>query len=365
MQHVADPRPVILLRADADAAIGTGHAMRVLATGESLVDAGCHVHLVSAALPAGLAERFRSAGIAVHAPRVVPGSTEDAAALRALAVEVGARGLVLDGYRFDGRWRAEVAERLAVAAFDDPGGDFPLHADVVINAAPEATAADYVRRAPGAELLLGPAFAPLRREIREAAGMPRIPVEDRRDMLVMFGGSDPAGLTLPVMERLAPRLADAERLIVAVGAGNAAAPAIVEAAQRWPERVEVHVDSRHLGALMLRARLAVSAAGTTVGELAALAVPALVVVVVDNQDEAAHQAGTLGWCRVIDGRCADASSAVAETALRLWNDTATIGRMADSAAGLVDGQGAPRIAAALLRAVERRVLDLGATVARA
>lgn len=365
MQHESVPHPVILLRADADAAMGTGHAMRVLAIGECLIDAGCGVHLVSAALPAGLAERFRLAGIAVHATRLEPGSDEDAAALAALAFEVGAAGLVLDGYRFDGRWRAKVAERLAVAAFDDPGGVVPLHADVVINAAPGATAADYRRRAPGADLLLGSSFAPLRREIREAAGASQRPVEERHDMLLTFGGSDPAGLTLPVMEHLAPRLADGERLVVAVGAGNPSASAIAGAALRWPGRVEVHRDSRQLGALMLRARLAVSAAGTTVGELAALAVPSLIVVVVDNQDVAAHQTGTLGWCRVIDGRRADAASAVAAAALALWNDPDMCRRMADSAAGLVDGQGAPRIAAALLRAVERRTGECCATTAGA
>ena len=208
----------VLFRADAGASIGAGHVMRCLALAEAVQELGGEAGFAVASLPPALEERLRSAGMAVHRIGADPGSAADLAATRAIAEETAASAIVLDGYGFDERWRAGLAESgLTALAFDDAGTGEPIHAGLIVNAAPDAGRLPYGIGNPSARLLLGPDYAPLRREVREAAAAPKPPLEERRSLLVTFGGSDPLGLTAPVVERLAPRLPPGIRLDVAVG----------------------------------------------------------------------------------------------------------------------------------------------------
>lgn len=346
----------VLFRADATAAMGTGHVMRCLAVAEAVADLGGRARFACAALPEGLRARLLGASVDVLDLPGPPGGRDDLSTTAALAAASDA--VMLDGYHFDEVYRAALARTgRRIAAFDDLG-QAPLHAGIVVNPSPAAAALPYGRIAPGALLLLGPAYVPLRREIRTARAASCMPLPSRRDLLVTFGGSDPPGLTVPVIERLAPRLPDGCRLVVAVGAANPRARDCAAAAH--PGRVAVEIDSRDMGGLMAGAGLAVSAAGGTVGELAALGVPALLVVVAGNQQLSAASAGAGGWCRVIDVDIGDARPAGAATpaeaaaeriageALALWAAPETRTAMAAAAAGLVDGKGAVRIARAVL-----------------
>jgi len=122
---------------------------------------------------------------------------------------------------------------------------------------------------------------------------------------------------------------------------------VEDAARPFGERVRVHRDTSRMGQLMAEAGLAVSAAGTTTAELAAIGAPAVLVTIADNQDEAARQSEALGWCALVDGRAPDAADRIAAVALALWADPPRRVAMAERLAGIVDGQGAVRIAEAL------------------
>ena len=345
----------VLFRADAGASIGAGHVMRCLALAEAVQELGGEAGFAVASLPPALEERLRSAGMAVHRIGADPGSAADLAATRAIAEETAASAIVLDGYGFDERWRAGLAESgLTALAFDDAGTGEPIHAGLIVNAAPDAGRLPYGIGNPSARLLLGPDYAPLRREVREAAAAPKPPLEERRSLLVTFGGSDPLGLTAPVVERLAPRLPSGIRLDVAVGGAVRDAGAVEAVAERFKDRLRLHRDTPRMGQLMARAGLAVSAAGTTTGELAAIGTPAVLVTIADNQLEAARQSEALGWCALVAGQTEGAAERIAATALDLWADPARRRIMAGRLVGIVDGQGALRIARALLEAVTPR-----------
>ncbi|MCW2249617.1 spore coat polysaccharide biosynthesis predicted glycosyltransferase SpsG [Azospirillum fermentarium] len=278
----------------------------------------------------------------------------------ALASRAGA--VVLDGYDFDASYRAAVAGAgRPVLAFDDGvfTGQHPpglLSAALVVNASSGAAPVDYAVSAPGARLLLGPAHAPVRHEVRHAAARPVLPLDRRRSVLLTFGGSDPLALTAPCIRLLAPRLPPGVRLVAVVGGSSPWLADCRAAAAPFGDRVAVHYDTLAMGDLMAGAGLAVSAAGGTVAELAALAVPALLAVVADNQAPAAAAAGAAGmpsWCRVVDvrGGGEQAAARITAAALALWDDPPRRQAMSDAARGRVDGQGAGRIAQALLDAM--------------
>ncbi|PWC39210.1 UDP-2,4-diacetamido-2,4,6-trideoxy-beta-L-altropyranose hydrolase [Azospirillum sp. TSO35-2] len=347
---------VILIRADASAAIGTGHVMRCLAVAEALRDQG-HEALFAAVESTPAIDRRLSADGFRHVAIAGPvGEAADLAATRSLLRREHGRAVMLDGYRFGEAYRAGLqAAGARVLAWDDLGDGMPLHADLVVNAAPQAAALPYAAMAPGAVLLLGPGYAPLRREVRLAARDARRPVAERRVLLVTFGGSDPLGLTGPVLAALAAaRPADC-RLVAVVGGSNPRADEVVALSRRLgaDHRLDmsVEVDCPRMGALMAESGLAVSAGGGTMGELAALAVPTLLVVTADNQAMASGDAAEMGWSTAVDARGTDAeqaAAAIAAAALALWNDGPRRQRMQDAAAALpLDGEGAVRIAQAL------------------
>ena len=206
-------------------------------------------------------------------------------------------------------------------------------------------------------MLLGPAYVPIRRDIRRAAALAPLDWTARDRILVTFGGSDPLGLTGPVMARLT-ELLPGVGIDVAVGGGNPRAEALKALAALLGPQIALHIDARHMGELMRRAGLAVAAAGGTVGELAALRTPALLVVIADNQAGAAASLAAAGW-PVVEARGAAArgtdvarnADTIARTAADLWLDAPRRLALAEAMADNVDGQGAARTANILTRRV--------------
>lgn len=332
--------------------MGTGHAMRCLAVAEALRAEGAECLFASALSTPAIDARLEGAGFTVLRMPEPPAGAGDLAGTVG-RLHAGAGAVVLDGYHFGEDYRAGLkAGRRPVLIFDDLADERARHAGIIVNAALHADRLPYGRLAPGATLLLGPRYAPLRQEVVQASRAGRQPLEDRRSLMLILGGSDPLGLTEPLMERLAPALPEGTRLTVVVGGSNPGAPAVLDAAHRHGRRVEIHVDTQRIGALMARSGLAVSAAGGTTAELMALGVPMLLVVVADNQSASASSLAAQGWCDVEDGRGAGAADRIAERALELWRDPKRRAGMADRVAGVIDGEGSRRIALSLLAAIQ-------------
>lgn len=343
----------VLIRADASSAIGVGHVMRCLAVAEALAERGADILFACAELPAPLRVRLLEDGFAVTDLPGPAGGAQDLAATATLAHSAAAA--ILDGYRFGEDYRAGVrqAARGPVLSFDDAADLDALHADLIVNAAPDADKLDYPAKAPGAVLLLGPAYAPIRRDIRLAAALAPLEWAARDRILVTFGGSDPLGLTGPVMACLTGLLPGVG-IDVAVGGGNPRVEALKALAALLGPQIALHIDARHMGDLMRRAGLAVAAAGGTAGELAALRTPALLVVIADNQAGAAASLAAAGW-PVVEARGADvarSAESIAQAAADLWRNAPRRCALAATLADKVDGQGAARIAASLLKTAQ-------------
>ncbi|MBB6252244.1 UDP-2,4-diacetamido-2,4,6-trideoxy-beta-L-altropyranose hydrolase [Nitrospirillum iridis] len=352
----ATAAPTVLIRADATASMGTGHVMRCLAVAESLAERGVTPLFAAVDLPPALARRLDAAGFALTMLEGPAGGDEDEAGVAARIRRHDARAIILDGYHFSDVYRAALANHgVPVMAFDDGPGSVPLHARLIVNAGAAVDGAAYRAANPDAVLALGPAYAPLRAEFRRARGLALPPLDQRRRLLLTFGGTDPAGLTLPCLKRLAPALPEGVGLDVAVGGSNPNTDCIRTAGARFANTL-VHVETPHMADLMRDAGLALSAAGGTLGELACLAVPTLLVVVADNQASSAGAVAASGKAQVIDARGADKAEAAArivDAARALWTDAEArmtlsrrIGQGEDGQ--MVDGQGAARIADMLM-----------------
>src|ERR1035441_5678902 len=110
----------ILIRADANASIGTGHVMRCLALAEAWQDAGGEAIFAFAELPLALEYRLTRSGISLQRLKTIPGSAEDALATIARASQLSANWIVVDGDRFGTDFLTTVQNaRVRVLLIDD------------------------------------------------------------------------------------------------------------------------------------------------------------------------------------------------------------------------------------------------------
>jgi spore coat polysaccharide biosynthesis protein SpsF len=283
----------LLLRADGSAQVGLGHVMRLAGVGQAWVKRGGKALLLSAELPTALAERLRGMGLELQRrpPEIATGTAEDAAWIRQQAGQLNAQAVVVDGYGFAPAWLAELRRHLKVACVDD-FGLAELDVDLVLMPNPAAQVPVGAR----SPVLHGPAYTPVRREFcgqgpRPAppalTGDPVAPIR----LLLLFGGSDAAGMTsraLSAALELRTELErDTHRQLQITAVLGAAVPqahvAQVQALAANQTGVAILRDVSDMAGLLAATDAALTAAGTTCWELAAMGVPMLVVAVADNQ----------------------------------------------------------------------------------
>jgi UDP-2,4-diacetamido-2,4,6-trideoxy-beta-L-altropyranose hydrolase len=337
----------LLIRADGYAALGTGHVMRCLALAHAWQDAGGSVRLAAARLTPTLKQRLADEGVTVVDLDAVPGSPADAAATARCARDLRAGWIVADGYGFDAAYQRAIKDAgLNLLLLDDYGHAEHYHADLVLNQNLHAEPETYAHRDPGTRLLLGTAYALLRREFTQWRDHERQVPETARRVLVTFGGTDPHDLAAMAIRAVHAIEAPALETTVVAGSSELQAELAAPAAD-GPQKIEVLGHITDMPDRMARADLAVATAGSTSWERALLRLPSLVVVVAENQrpiGRALQQAGAaldLGWWS--DVTAAALTDAVGATAL----DAPLRQRQADAAGTLVDGRGAERVLEAM------------------
>lgn len=200
-------------------------------------------------------------------------------------------------------------------------------------------------------VLAGSTFAPIRSGLRRLAADPPPPA-DPAEIVVCFGGSDPAD----VSGRLVPAIADAvagsvdprrATIVAIVGPGYGGT---LGSDDRWT----LLRDPADLDERLARATIAVVGGGTMKAEVAHLGVPALIVAVSGDQLPVAPTFAATGAARYLgDGRTIDPGD-VGVAVTSLLADTPTRRTMARAGRAAVDGRGAERVAAAILAVARSR-----------
>jgi UDP-2,4-diacetamido-2,4,6-trideoxy-beta-L-altropyranose hydrolase len=340
---------VIVIRTDASSAIGTGHLMRCLALAQEWKSRGGDCVLARAEGTLALAEGYRKAGISrEHIIAATPGTDKDLAQTLALASEVNADWIVLDGYQFSPKYVVGLRENSAHhLLIDDLGISAPYLCDIVLNVNLFASAKMYANRASTTRLLLGPQYALLRPEFTSREPKLGLIPDVAQRVLVSFGGSDPENVTLGALQSLG-RVDEPELEVVAVlGPSNPHRETIL-AAVRNMRGVRVIEDVADMSELMEWADLAVTAAGGTCLELAYMGVPMLVAVIVPNQERTAQAYQDLGVALNVGKIGPVRDLAFLATVRRVVTTKSLREAISRKGRDLVDGKGARRVAEAML-----------------
>ncbi|MCA9250381.1 MAG: UDP-2,4-diacetamido-2,4,6-trideoxy-beta-L-altropyranose hydrolase [Phycisphaerales bacterium] len=343
----------ILIRCDADAAVGLGHLMRCLAIAGALRDLGVRVEFAMGELSSFAAQTLQDEGFCVH-EIAGANSAFDKSAANAMLQLIADRQLesvLVDHYDAGAKYFRTLSDHTKLlGTIDDQAVRDFSGVGWLLNPNPGVSAGEY-QVSDDAEVLIGPQYALLRRQFRIA----RESAVDRNNakhtrILIQFGGSD----TGEIYERVLGWL------------GHIAAPCSITciAAEHADILRRSHPDSAHdttilpgvsdIAAHMLNTDIAIGAGGSSCWELCCIGVPMIIGELSPDQSRIAqelHNRGTaihLGqWSRVTEDQFIDAVQKLIEIEPRR-ETMARIGR------GIVDGLGATRAAQSIVKTLRAK-----------
>ena len=335
---------MVLIRADANETIGTGHVMRCLSIAKAFRTHGAEVLFITADHKSD--QLISNAGFS---SACLDGNwsdlPEELPKLTGILEELRPELLLVDSYYVTDEYLKKLRRHAPVAYIDDVNKQ-TWDVDWLVNYNIYAESYDYGGYAgTRTGLLLSPRFAPLREEFRDP-GTHAIN-STVSNVLVSAGGSDPERITERMISEICPEWPDI-RFHFVVGGLN---PRISKIRALESGNVVLHIDEKHMSSLMKAADVAISAAGSTLYELCACGTPTITYTLADNQLDAAkafERQGIMvyaGDCRENDRFIND----LEESFRDLINDVSRRTSCSEKMQALVDGSGAERIAEAMLQ----------------
>jgi UDP-2,4-diacetamido-2,4,6-trideoxy-beta-L-altropyranose hydrolase len=338
----------LLIRADANVAMGTGHVMRCLALAQAWQDAGGKSVFAMAEPPPPVRERLLSEDMEVVPVEIQPGSREDARCVAELANRRAVTWVVVDGYHFDADYQRELKNAgLQVLFVDDNGHASYYTADLVLNQNAHADESLYPNREPYTRLLLGARYVLLRREFQLWRQWKRVIPPAGRRVLVSMGGSDPGNLTADVIPALKSIQVEGLEVVVVAGGSNPHLEPLKRAIGSSDGGFRLLKDVVNMPEIMAWADVMLAAAGSICWEICAMALPALLVVTASNQRHVAQRLAALGAARTLDSGTERIAIDSAPLMQRLLESQDIRQSLSSRARELVDMDGSARVVSAL------------------
>jgi UDP-2,4-diacetamido-2,4,6-trideoxy-beta-L-altropyranose hydrolase len=359
----------VAIRVDAGPLIGGGHAMRCLTLADALGAGGAEVTFVTAAMPEALRQRITSAGHRLvdrpalldldrtgrnwHEPPL--GGEVQIEDVTATEAGVGSvEWMIVDHYLLDARWHSAArrfADKLLVI---DDLANRTYQCDLLLDQTFGRSALDYRQLVPPeAKVLAGSRYALLRSEFaieRPAALERRQTAGPIRQILVSVGTTDPGGVSARIVEDVL-RIADCA-VDVVLGPLASRRDRLRGLAEKHPN-LTLHVNSSSMSKLMRDADLAIGAAGATSWERCCLGLPAVTLVLAENQ-----HAGAIALAEAGAALALERADGIGASVEQLIGDPDRLARMSAAAFAIVDGLGTDRVVGAMLGQVKSRAGEI-------
>jgi UDP-2,4-diacetamido-2,4,6-trideoxy-beta-L-altropyranose hydrolase len=255
--------------------------------------------------------------------------------------------LVVDSYLLvDDARQSLAALNIPMIYLDDGCGQKLPMAKMVINPSPIANIEAYKKTAPDATLLLGADYSYLSSHFWPENRSKDLPMRERDHILITFGGADPIQLTVAVTKGLMPLCEMGVHIDVVL-------PAAFEKMETLPQHRNIHWHQNlpSLAPLMQKVGLAVAQIGGTMGELATMGVPSIILTPNKEGEGFAAPHPDLAWYLPVPSHRvanADLLELLVTKAIHLWHDTVLRERLAKAGQKIVDGRGVRRISQTLM-----------------
>jgi len=333
----------LIIRADANTHIGTGHLMRCLALAQAWKDSGGEVAFITACDSTGLLQRLSDEGFQiVTLKRSYPDPADWEVTSQALAAHPNA-WMVLDGYHFDPAYQRRIKEAgHQLLVIDDMAHLAHYYADIVLNQNLHAAQLHYFCES-YTQFFLGTQYVLLRREFLKWEGWQRETPEVARKVLVTLGGGDPENQTLKVIRALQEVNVDGLEAVVVVGPSNPHLRELQSAIRNPQSAIRLVQNVTNMPELMAWADVAISAGGSTCWEMAFMRLPTVLLVLAENQRFVAEQMGATGAALDLGWHKDLTPDKIAQSITGLLTDLQKRLQMARHSRELVDGEGSDRV----------------------
>ncbi|HEY9688087.1 MAG TPA: UDP-2,4-diacetamido-2,4,6-trideoxy-beta-L-altropyranose hydrolase [Coleofasciculaceae cyanobacterium] len=325
----------IVFRADASRTIGTGHVMRCLALAKTLQSQGADIQFLCRRLEEDLIDWIREEhGFAV----------ETCSATESETLPHPVDWLIVDHYGLDARWELRMRPQAKKIAVIDDLANRPHDCDLLIdqNYHPDSHRYDPLTP-PECQRFLGPAYALLREEFKQARQTAHPRTGQIRRILISFGGSDPTHETEKVLNAL-QAVSHPLEVTVILGILHPRADSLPS---EFPQ-FEFLRGVSNMAELLCRADLVIGAGGTSSWERCCVGAPTVVINVADNQVDLSHQLEKIGVIRNLGLSQHVQMGDIARVIDELIRNPEIVCALSEKARRLVDGQGTERVADALL-----------------
>ena len=348
----------IAIRTDSSLQIGTGHVMRCLTLADVLSDRGAQITFICRPQAGDLLDMICQRGHAVKTLGPVDGlltaPTEptyaqwlgtdwasDSEQTKQVLEHQVVEWLIVDHYALDYRWERALRPHTQRIMVIDDLANRQHECDLLLDQNLGRHTRDYIGLfSRNSQTLIGPEYALLRPEFavwRDKSLLRRV-MPHLKKLLITMGGVDQVNATSQVMDALTScDLPFDLSIIVVMGLR---APWIGEVQARvatMPRPTKVLVGVNNMAQLMAESDLCISAAGGTSWECCCLGLPAIQLVLADNQKEINVALDTSGSVITVN---LEKLQAELPGLIKKMNSPDVLGALSISAAAVCDGKGA-------------------------
>ncbi len=334
---------MLVFRADRNSKIGSGHIMRCLSMADAAVER--HIHPCFVTAGAGFRDIIQARG---HRCAVMGTDYADMVSELPVFEKIlngeKPEAVIVDSYFVSEAYLNSLRRFAKVVYIDDLAASaWPVDTLVNYNIyAPDMGYEKLYERREKPVLLLGPQYAPLRREFQNLSVCPG--GGNVRNVLISTGGADTEHIALRFVQYLKTGHGEEYIFHLLLGALNPDREEIGQLAGSMPNIV-VHRNVQNMRELMTSCDIAVSAAGSTLYELCACGLPIITYILADNQIAGAKTFANRGLALLAgDARTEkDFCGALLDRLDDLAGNYKLRLSMAEKAYSVVDGKGAGRI----------------------
>lgn len=320
----------VVFRVDSSVKIGSGHVMRCLTLADEMHQYGVEVYFICRELSGNMCRTIEQKGYIVYSLPYnefeVLDTVDERAIWSGVAWQTDAeqtihilddlnadnviKWLIIDHYGLDEKWeqqiRSYVKNIMVIDDLADRKHDCDLLLDQNLYLDMKVRYEDLIPK--HCTTLLGPQHVLLRQEFYEAKQKAKVRDGIVKRILIFFGGSDSTNETMKALQAFTLLKKTEITIDVVVGKIN---PHKEEIKQYCNEffNINFHCQVNNMAELMVNADLAIGAGGSTTWERCYLGLPAIIIILAENQKEtteAVAQRGAiinLGWyleVKVID-----------------------------------------------------------------
>lgn len=337
---------MVYFRADSNSIISGGHIMRCLAIAQALIENGVETCFLTADdNPIPVLDKECIPYIVLNSDwkDIMTGMDK----VKELLKKDSNALLLIDTYQVTKEYVEELRQYGKIAYLGSKSG-YLGELDLLINYSTDINFSFYNNNYKNTSLLLGPSFAPLRKEFQHIIPTCKKTI---RKILVTTGNTDQNNIVSSIINGIMPIIKDKSiTLDVIVGPMFKNNEHLHKAYDNCP-CVVLRENVKSISSIMKECDLAISANGTTVYELSAIGLPTISFAIVEEQvksAEALHKLGAVDYCGKAFENMDFCIKAIIERVSYYIDHIDEMIALAERAHSLIDGNGVDKIANAII-----------------